>query len=129
MAVKANITIDQGTDFDATIDLSTPEGLPVNLTGFTVASQMRKNYASASETTTFIAEHNNLAGQIVLKLPKDDYTTDTGTESEKTHLGTNSLEPGRYLYDVEITSPVSDGSKTSRVVQGTATVTAGITRI
>jgi hypothetical protein len=38
---------------------------------------------------------------------------------------TEVLEPGRYLYDIEITS--GGGSKV-RVVQGTATVTAGITR-
>jgi hypothetical protein len=35
------------------------------------------------------------------------------------------MEPGRYLYDVEITS--SEG-EVSRVVEGVVTVTPGITR-
>ena len=127
MAIKANITIDQGADFDATIDLSDPSGVPVDLTNYTVASQMRKNYASQTATTTFQTSHNGVSGQITLVLPKDDYTT--GSEPNTvTHAGTTSLEPGRYLYDVEITSPAPD-SKTDRVVQGTVTVTPGITRI
>jgi len=127
MAIKANITIDQGADFDATIDLSDPSGVPVDLTGYTVASQMRKNYASQTATTTFQTTHNDVSGQITLVLPKDDYTLNAGTESEVTYAGTTSLEPGRYLYDVEITSPAPQ--KTDRVVQGTVTVTPGITRI
>jgi len=128
MAIRANITIDQGADFDATIDLSDPSGVPVDLTGYTVASQMRKNYASSTATTTFQTSHNDVSGQITLVLPKDDYTT--GTEPNVvTHAGTTSLEPGRYLYDVEITAPVAQNSKTDRVVQGTVTVTPGMTRI
>lgn len=111
MAVKANIVIDQGTDFEATIDLTSPDGLPYNLIGYTVASQMRKTYATATAAGTFTATHNDAAGQITLILEKA-VTTD--------------LEPGRYMYDVEITSP---GGLVSRVVEGTVTVTPGITRV
>lgn len=112
MAVKANIIIDQGTDFEAIIDLTSPDGLPYNLTGYTIASQMRKNYATSTAAATFGASSQvPTSGQITLELAKA-VTTD--------------LEPGRYLYDVEITS---SGGLTTRVVQGTATVTPGITRI
>lgn len=111
MAIKANITIDQGTDFEAIIDVSDTAGDPFNMEGFFVASQMRKNYASSSPAATFSAVHNGPAGQITLSLSKN-FTTD--------------LEPGRYLYDVEITSA---GGTTTRVVEGTVTVTPGITRI
>ena len=111
MAIKANITIDQGTDFEAIIDVSDTNGVPYNLTGYAVASQMRKNYASSSPAATFTASHNGAAGQITLSLSKQF---------------TNDLEPGRYLYDVEVTS---GGGTTTRVVEGTVTVTPGITRI
>jgi hypothetical protein len=111
MAIKANIVIDQGTDFEATIDVSDSAGFPYDLTGYTVASQMRKNYASASAAATFGCTHNEEAGQITLSLDKV-YTSD--------------LEPGRYLYDVEITS---SGGSVIRVVEGTVNVTPGITRI
>ena len=109
MAVKANIVIDQGTDFSALIDVETATDAVFNLTGFTVAAQMRKTYASAT-ATDIGCSHNGVLGQISITLSSSV---------------TNNLSPGRYLYDIEITSP---GGSKSRVVQGTATVTAGITR-
>lgn len=112
MAIKANIVIDQGTDFSAIIDVSDAENEVYNLTGFSVAAQMRRNYAS-STATTFSASHNGVGGQISLTLDKSV---------------TSDLDPGRYLYDVEITSNGGSGS-TVRVVEGVATVTPGITRV
>ena len=109
MAVKANIVIDQGADFSALIDVETASGAVFNLTGYTVAAQMRKTYAS-STATSFGCSHNGVLGQIDITLSSSI---------------TEALDPGRYLYDIEITSGC--GGK-SRVVQGTATVTAGITR-
>ena len=42
MAIKANIVIDQGTDFAAAIDIVDQDGVVNNLTGYTVAAQLRK---------------------------------------------------------------------------------------
>lgn len=109
MAIKANILIEQGTDFSAIIDVTDNDNNPYDLTSYTVNSQMRKNYASSS-ATTFVASHNGVFGQINLTLP-NSVTVD--------------LEPGRYLYDVEMTS---NGGGVTRVVEGVATVTPGITR-
>lgn len=110
MAIKANLVIDQGTDFSATIDLVDTDDEVYNLTNYTVASQMRKNYASASPAATFTATHNGGGGQITLTL---------------NNANTSALDPGRYLYDVEITSP---GGGVTRVVEGIVTVTPGMTR-
>ncbi len=110
MAIKANLVIDQGTDFSATIDLTDEAGAVFNLTGYNVAAQMRKNYTS-SVAVTFGTAHNSANGQITLALNNSN---------------TAIIEPGRYLYDVEITSP---GNVKSRVVEGIVTVTPGMTRI
>lgn len=110
MAIKANIIIDQGTDFAAIIDLETTSSTPYDLVGYTVAAQMRKNYSS-STATTFTCSHNGADGQISITLGKNLTTL---------------IDPGRYLYDIEITS--ASGTVT-RVVEGTATVTPGMTRI
>jgi hypothetical protein len=112
MAIKANIIIDQGTDFSAIIDVRDSENEIYDLTGALVVAQMRKNYAS-STATTFAATHNGQAGQIILTLDKSV---------------TSDLDPGRYLYDVEMTLDSGLGS-TVRVVEGVATVTPGITRV
>lgn len=42
MAIKANLTIDQGTDFSATIDLVDVNDSAFDLTGYTVRGQVRK---------------------------------------------------------------------------------------
>jgi hypothetical protein len=110
MAIKANLVIDQGTSFSATIDVTDTSGAVYNLTGYTTAAQMRKNYNS-STAVTFSTSHNGIFGAITLILSATN---------------TVSLEPGRYLYDVEITS--ANGTVT-RVVEGIVTVTAGMTRI
>ena len=107
MAIKANIVIDQGTDFSSVIDLVDTSGDVFDLTGYTAAAQMRKNYTS-SAATTFVGSHNAAGGAITLSL---------------SNTVTAALEPGRYLYDVEITS----GGVVTRVVEGIATVTPGMT--
>ena len=111
MAIKANIVIDQGTDFSAVIDLVDQDGVVYNLTGYTVAAQLRKNYAT-STAYTFIASHSMAGGIISLGL---------------TNTTTAALEPGRYLYDVEIT--LTSSGVITRVVEGVATVTPGMTRV
>lgn len=110
MAIKANLIIDQGSDFSADIDLVDVVGAVYNLTNHTVAAQMRKSYAS-SVASTFTATHNGAGGKITLKL---------------TSAVTADIVPGRYLYDVEIRS---SAGLVTRVVEGIVTVTPGITRI
>ena len=110
MAIKADIVVDQGTDFSAIIDVADTVGSVFNLTGYTVAAQMRKSYAS-TVAITFETNHNNELGQITLSL---------------SNSVTQDISPGRYLYDVEITS---SGGTIIRVVEGIVTVTPGITRI
>ncbi len=110
MAIKANLVVDQGANFSASIDLTDANNAVFNLTGYTVAAQMRKNYTS-SAATTFTASHTGAAGKINLILNANT---------------TTAIEPGRYLYDVEITSA---GGTITRVVEGIVTVTPGMTRI
>jgi len=110
MAIKANIVIDQGADFSALIDVADVDGNTYSLNGHTASSQMRKSYYSTT-FFSFTTSVNAIAGQVSLNM--DNATT-------------AAIEPGRYVYDVEITSPEN---VTTRVVEGIVTVTPGITRI
>ena len=109
MTLKANLVIDQGADFSATIDVIDADGNAFDLSNYTAAAQMRKSYASET-AYDFTASDNGVSGQITL------------TMSNST---TNTIDPGRYLYDVEITL---SGGNVIRVVEGIVTVTPGITR-
>ena len=112
MAIIANIFIDQGADFSITVDVSDVNGNQLNLAGYTAAAQIRKTYESSTLSATFTTAISNPTtdGQVTLSL------TDTITKA---------LSPGRYVYDLVVT----DGSSIStRVVEGQAVVTPGVTR-
>ena len=106
-----NLVINSGSDFSQTFNLeATDSSSPLNLTGCTVSAQMRK-YAGSSTAITFtssIPEPSTL-GKIVISL---------------TSAATVNLKPGRYVYDVVITS---DELKT-RVIEGMVLVREGVTK-
>jgi hypothetical protein len=109
MATKANIVVDQGTTFSSSINLTDDEGNPINLTGYTGRSQMRKHYTSTN-SQSFSVSLNGELGTINLSMAANQ---------------TSTIVPGRYVYDVEI---VSGANVVSRVVEGIVTVTPEVTR-
>lgn len=111
MATINNLYVDAGSTFSNIITVAASNGQPLNLTGYTVASQMRKSYQSSVSHSFTASVLDANAGKIRLQL--------TNTQSE-------AIPAGRWLYDVEITS--STGSKT-RVVEGIVTVNPQITQI
>lgn len=110
MAIIANLYIDQGTDFSVTVDVTDTVGDILDLSGYSAAAQIRKTYSSSSVSATFSTSIAELSGQVTLSL------TDTQT---------SAIEAGRYVYDLNITS---GGGITTRVVEGQAIVTPGVTR-
>ena len=136
MAIKANLTVDQGADFTATIDLKSADGQAYNLTHHLVHAQMRKNPSQSTASASFVCTHNDSLGQITLKLSSGTaaLVAESGTrgqagftQAQPAQVGTANIEAGRYLYDVEIADN-STPNVVTRVVQGTVTVTAGITK-
>lgn len=112
MATIANLYIDAGADYSNIITVATATSVPLDLTGYTVKSQMRKSYGSSTAYSFNASIYDATAGKVRIQL--------TNTESE-------SIPPGRYLYDIEITQTVS-GIKT-RVIEGIVIVTPQITKI
>lgn len=110
MAVTSNLFVDAGSDYSNIITVNSAGGAPLNLTGFTVKSQMRKSYNSSVAYNFNATIFNAVAGQIRLTL--------TAAQSEQ-------IPPGRWLFDVEISHPA--GSR-RRVVEGIVTVTPQITQ-
>ena len=111
MATISNLYIDAGADYSIIITANQSNGDPLNLTGFTVKSQIRKSYASPTAYDFTTSLYAAAAGKIRLSL--------TATQ-------TSAIKPGRYLYDVEITS--GSGEK-RRVLEGIIIITPEITQI
>ncbi len=110
MAIIANIFIDQGTDFEVTIDVSDTSDNIIDLSGYTASAQIRKTYGSTTIAETFGTSITASNGKVTLTL------TDTQT---------TGLKSGRYVYDLVITD--ASGTKT-RVIEGQAIITPGVTR-
>jgi hypothetical protein len=108
MAIKANLIVDQGTDYSTTINLTDADGDIVSLTGYTANGQIRKTYSSSNAISFgIVLESSN--GIVQLSL---------------TDAQTANLVSGRYVYDVIVVSP---SNITSRIVEGIVTVTPRVT--
>ena len=110
MAIVSNLTIDQGSTFSASIDVTDVEDNVLVLTGYTVAAQIRKTYDSTTAVDFTGSVSNATQGEITISL---------------TPAQTNALVAGRYVYDAEITS---GGGTVTRVLEGQIEVTPGVTR-
>lgn len=111
MAVVSNLSIDQGTTYSVTIEVTDNAGTPRNLSGYTARSQMRRSYYTNSNVAFTANIINPSEGEINLTL------TDTQT---------SNLRLGRYVYDVELVQ-TSSGS-VERIVEGIVTIYPEVTK-
>ena len=110
MAIYANLTADQGSDFSSVVTVTDSNDALVDLTSYTRLGHIRKTYSS----TTFVAFN------ITANTPTNGELTITLTAAQ-----TAGMKPGRYVYDVQITL----GSVVTRVVEGQLEITPRVTRI
>lgn len=111
MATISNLYVDAGSTYSNFITVAASNGQTLNLSGYTVAAQIRKSYQSSVAYTFTTSVYDVNTGKIRLQL--------TASASE-------SIPAGRWLYDVEITS--ASGIRT-RVVEGIVTINPQITQI
>ena len=103
-----NLTFNAGEDFREDLELISAGGGPVDLTGYTCESHMRKHTDSNLFTAITVGITSAGDGKLSLTL------TDTET---------SPMKPGRHVYDVLLTKP--SGGKLI-AVEGTALVRPGI---
>lgn len=119
MAAYEEIIIDQGADVAIEIELVEQDGSKKDLTGYSAAAKMKRNYNSvdSDEVVDFGANIAEPAteGVVVLSL--------TNTQTDQ--LNTRS----RYVYDVEISFFDSDQNEIiERVLEGKVKVSPSVTR-
>ena len=107
----SNIVVNAGADFGQVFTLnSSSTSSALNLTGYSVKSQMRKHAGSTGVTTFTASVYDAPSGKIKIGL---------------TTTSTSSLKPGRYVYDVVITDT---SNVVTRVIEGMVLVREGVTR-
>lgn len=108
-----NITCPQGATFDKTFTISI-DGVPLNLSGYTAAMQVRETYDSATP---------------LISLTNGSGITLGGTAGTIAVLisstASAAVADGFYSYDLEITS---SGGVKDRLLQGKFVVTPEVTR-
>jgi len=107
----SNIVIEQGFDFNTTFQLEdTATATLLDLSGYSVESQLRKTYTSSTSVSFASSITDAARGKVQISLASTE-TTD--------------LKPGRYVYDVKLTS---SGGAVSKPIEGAALIRAGVTR-
>jgi hypothetical protein len=109
MAIYANLSIDQGSDFTEELKVRDATGGIVDLTGYTVKSEIRRHPSSDTKYDFDCTITSVIQGLVSIQL---------------TSTASNLIKPGRYQYDVE----VKKGTVVTRILEGQIEVTAGITR-
>lgn len=109
MAAYSELNIEQYSTFNTIINVGDASGESVNLYGYTAAAQMRKSYYSTSANALTATITGNANGEITLSM---------------TASNTALLSPGRYMYDLVITT----GNTKTRIVEGIVNVLPGVTQ-
>lgn len=111
LALTGSLRVEQGATFTLTALLADQYGQPFNLTGYSVASQIRHNYTDAIPSASFTCSIDSPAtsGSLTISLPAS------------ASMGLTSCV---YKYDLEITS----GSQVVRVFEGPVEVSPNVTR-
>lgn len=109
-----NTTIDQGSVWSVVLVYTDSNDTPVNLTGYTAAMQLRQNYNSDTAALTLTTANGGIT---IVGATGTITITATATQ-------TGNLDPGFYVYDLELTS----GANISRLIQGQLTVAEQVTR-
>ena len=110
MASRANVYIDQGTDFRISIELSDEQGAALSMTNYDFYSTIRKMY-NTNKIADFIIEKDAPNSTITLTLPDNI---------------TQSMKPGKYQYDVLMRKTTGEMVK---VVEGIAIVLESTTNV
>jgi hypothetical protein len=109
MATYSNLFIDQGSDFNFSVDLTSAAG-SVDLTSHTGRGQIRKSYTSST------------AIDFAISIDVDNSEVLASLSAEQT----GAMKPGRYVYDIEILSAAATPIVT-RVLEGQIDVTPRVT--
>jgi hypothetical protein len=102
--------VDQGSDYSNIITVAGSVGA-INLTDYTIKSQLRKSYSSSSFYDFNATIYNAATGKIRIQLSA---------------AASSLIPPGRYLYDIELTNTLT-GTK-NRIVEGIVIISAEITK-
>jgi hypothetical protein len=114
MALIRNISIDQGSTYNAEVVIYDDQAVVLDLTNYPNAKmQIKRNYTSINVTANPVCgSSSDTTGIVSISMTSAD---------------TLAIPAGRYVYDLIISN--ADDSEIIRVLEGIATVAPGVTTI
>lgn len=109
MAIKSNIVIDQGTDYEVTINIKDANTTAISLSGFVGQAQIRKYYTSSKKYDFNVIISAN-TGEVTMAMSS---------------ANTANIAAGRYVYDCVL---ISNTNVISRIVEGIVTINPRVSR-
>ena len=109
MTIRKDLTITQGETYSTSLPIKNANNNPVNLTGYTGASQLRR-HPSALTAYNFSVTTSGNTGIVTLSLSTQDSA---------------AIPDGRYVYDTKITDSLG---KVTVVYNGIVDIIARVTR-
>jgi len=113
-----SLALEQGSLFSIVATWKDDADALINLTGYSARMQLRKDYPSSAAVVD-ITEANSGQGQLVLGGAAG--TINIRIQDEHTA----TLDPGRYVYDLEVKA---SGGDWQRLLEGVADVMPEVTR-
>ena len=112
MAAYVELYMDQGATFNNVINITDDvTNTPVNVSGYTVTSQMRRSYYSVNATANIVCTITDASnGEVTMSLSA---------------ANTANIKAGRYLFDVKTVDTLD---VVSRILEGIITVTPQVGR-
>jgi len=115
VATISNLNIDAAADYQSTVTISSiaTDGTETafDLTNYSATASLRKNFASSTK--------------IDFSCNIDSPATNGNVTISLTDVQTESLDRGRYVWDMTVTSA---GGTITRVVEGVVTINPSVTR-
>lgn len=111
MAIYADISADQGSNFSSVVSVVDTDNSPIDLTNYTARGQIRKTYTSTNfNYFSCVIGSPATNGEINISLAAST---------------TSAMKAGRYVYDIEIES---EHGVITRVIEGQFILTPSVTR-
>lgn len=111
MAEYIELTINQGATFKKSRTLKNADQTPIDLTGYTFVSQIRKSFYSMNPTANITVTTTDTANGII--------------ELSMVAADTANVKAGRYVYDLKMTT---DAGIVIREMEGVVTVTPQVSK-
>ncbi len=116
-AGRANLEVDQGADFNFSMQILDCSENPVNLTSYTFLAQIKKNFSDTDPTASIANSVPDQTVEANVGIVNFSLSKTVSTAMPVDPPKDSVREPTIYIYDIFMTTP-GDAGITERILEG-----------